>query len=160
MGNLSTLEIYKLTPKTNCKQCGKETCMAFAMALAKGELQPENCPPLREDPKYVTLLQQLKDLLGPIKKSGGGTTKIDEEKCDGCGTCVVVCPVAARVEFTTLSGKGPNFPPDEHVVYQVLEGKCKVLQLDHCRRFESIGEEANCRICEKVCPQKAITISD
>ncbi|HMF29910.1 MAG TPA: (Fe-S)-binding protein [Candidatus Lokiarchaeia archaeon] len=156
---MSTLEIYKLTPKTNCKQCGKETCMAFSMALAKGELQPEDCPPLLE-PKFATQLQQLKVLLGTVKKAGGGTTEIDSEKCDGCGVCVVVCPVAARVEFNTLSGKGPCFPPDEHVVYQVVQGKCKVLKLDHCRRFESTGEEANCRICEKVCPQKAITIHE
>ena len=31
---LSGLQIFKLLPKTNCKECGKPTCLAFAMALA------------------------------------------------------------------------------------------------------------------------------
>jgi len=29
---LSGLEIYKLLPKTNCRECGYSTCLAFAMA--------------------------------------------------------------------------------------------------------------------------------
>ena len=31
---LSGLDIYKLLPKTNCKECGFPTCLAFAMKLA------------------------------------------------------------------------------------------------------------------------------
>ncbi|OLS13600.1 MAG: formylmethanofuran dehydrogenase, subunit G [Promethearchaeota archaeon CR_4] len=159
MGTLSALEIYKLTPKTNCKKCGKTTCMAFAMSLVKREVKPEDCPPLLEA-KYAAQLLQLKQLLGPEKKEGGGTTEIDAEKCDGCAVCVVVCPVSGREEFATLSGKGPRCPPDPTLIYQVVDGKCKILQLDHCRRFESTGEEKNCRICEKACPQGAITIKE
>ena len=32
---LSGLDIYKLLPKTNCRECGFATCLAFAMQLAK-----------------------------------------------------------------------------------------------------------------------------
>ncbi len=32
---LTGLEIYKLLPKTNCKECGFPTCLAFAMKLAR-----------------------------------------------------------------------------------------------------------------------------
>ena len=32
---LTGLEIFKLLPKTNCKKCGKPTCLAFAMQLAQ-----------------------------------------------------------------------------------------------------------------------------
>ncbi|MDD4894793.1 MAG: (Fe-S)-binding protein, partial [Candidatus Omnitrophica bacterium] len=32
---LSGLDIYKLLPKTNCRECGFVTCLAFAMQLAK-----------------------------------------------------------------------------------------------------------------------------
>ena len=41
---LSGLDIYKLLPKTNCRQCGFATCLAFAMQLAKKALPIEKCP--------------------------------------------------------------------------------------------------------------------
>ena len=31
---LTGLQIYKLLPQTNCKECGFPTCLAFAMKLA------------------------------------------------------------------------------------------------------------------------------
>ena len=34
---LSGLEIFKKLPKTNCKDCGFPTCLAFAMQLAAGK---------------------------------------------------------------------------------------------------------------------------
>jgi len=41
---LSGLDIYKLLPKTNCRQCGLATCLAFAMQLAKKTLPIDKCP--------------------------------------------------------------------------------------------------------------------
>lgn len=41
---LSGIEIFKLTPKTNCKDCGLPTCMAFAMKVAQGAVPVEKCP--------------------------------------------------------------------------------------------------------------------
>jgi len=41
---LSGLDIYKLLPKTNCKKCGFQTCLAFAMQLAKKAVALEKCP--------------------------------------------------------------------------------------------------------------------
>ena len=38
---LKGLDIFKLTPKTNCKDCGNPTCMAFAMKVASGALPIE-----------------------------------------------------------------------------------------------------------------------
>ena len=34
MAKLTGLQIQKLLPKTNCKECGSNTCLAFAMKLA------------------------------------------------------------------------------------------------------------------------------
>ena len=45
------IEIFKLLPKTNCRKCGQLTCMAFASALAKGEVDIDDCPELFEE-KY------------------------------------------------------------------------------------------------------------
>lgn len=41
---LKGLDIFKLTPKTNCKECGNPTCMAFAMKVAQGAVPIEKCP--------------------------------------------------------------------------------------------------------------------
>lgn len=41
---LSGLEIYKLLPRTNCKKCGFQTCLAFAMQLAKKAVALDKCP--------------------------------------------------------------------------------------------------------------------
>jgi len=40
------LEILKLLPKTNCRECGQATCMVFASMVAEGEKSLEDCPPL------------------------------------------------------------------------------------------------------------------
>ena len=41
---LKGLDIFKLTPKKNCKECGCPTCMAFSMKVASGALPVEKCP--------------------------------------------------------------------------------------------------------------------
>ncbi len=41
---LSGLDIYKLLPKTNCKECGFATCLAFAIALAQKKASLDKCP--------------------------------------------------------------------------------------------------------------------
>jgi hypothetical protein len=43
--------LHKFLPGTNCQECGKRTCLAFAVALVKGQARIENCPPL-ESPEY------------------------------------------------------------------------------------------------------------
>lgn len=46
---LSGLEIYKLLPKTNCKECGFPTCLAFAMKLAAKQAELAACPHVSEE---------------------------------------------------------------------------------------------------------------
>ena len=41
---LKGLDIFKLSPKKNCKDCGCPTCMAFCMKVAQGALPIEKCP--------------------------------------------------------------------------------------------------------------------
>ncbi|MFA5356426.1 MAG: acetyl-CoA decarbonylase/synthase complex subunit gamma [Candidatus Omnitrophota bacterium] len=48
---LSGLDIYKLLPKTNCRECGFVTCLAFAMQLAKKAVSVDKCPHLSDDAK-------------------------------------------------------------------------------------------------------------
>ena len=41
---LNPLEVFKLLPRKNCKECGEPTCMAFALKLVNEELELQNCP--------------------------------------------------------------------------------------------------------------------
>ncbi|MDD5465247.1 MAG: acetyl-CoA decarbonylase/synthase complex subunit gamma [Candidatus Omnitrophica bacterium] len=50
---LSGLDIYKLLPKTNCRQCGFATCLAFAMQLAKKAVAIEKCPFISPEAKMI-----------------------------------------------------------------------------------------------------------
>jgi acetyl-CoA decarbonylase/synthase complex subunit gamma len=46
---LSGLEIYKLLPQTNCKDCDYPTCLAFAMKLAAKQAELKDCPHVSEE---------------------------------------------------------------------------------------------------------------
>jgi ArsR family metal-binding transcriptional regulator len=45
------IEILKLLPKTNCRECGQPTCMVFATQVAEGVKGAEACPALKIDQK-------------------------------------------------------------------------------------------------------------
>jgi len=48
---LSGIQIYKLLPQTNCKECGFPTCLAFAMKLAAKQVELASCPYVTEASK-------------------------------------------------------------------------------------------------------------
>ncbi|MFH1855636.1 MAG: acetyl-CoA decarbonylase/synthase complex subunit gamma [Candidatus Omnitrophota bacterium] len=48
---LSGLDIYKKLAKTNCRDCGFPTCLAFAMQVAAKKIGLDKCPHLSEDVK-------------------------------------------------------------------------------------------------------------
>ncbi len=48
---LTGIAIFKLLPKTNCKECGDSTCLAFAMKLAAGKAELAACPYISEEAK-------------------------------------------------------------------------------------------------------------
>ncbi|MBU1124753.1 MAG: acetyl-CoA decarbonylase/synthase complex subunit gamma, partial [Candidatus Omnitrophica bacterium] len=50
---LSGLDIYKLLPKTNCRECGLATCLAFAMQIAKKAVPIDKCPYVSADSKQI-----------------------------------------------------------------------------------------------------------
>ena len=56
------LVLNKFLPKTNCKTCGKRTCLAFAIELAQGKCRLEECPVL-DQPEFATDRQALTKLL-------------------------------------------------------------------------------------------------
>jgi ArsR family metal-binding transcriptional regulator len=52
------IEILKILPKTNCKECGCPTCMVFAAQVAEGAKGAEDCPTL-DDEKRKRLARYL-----------------------------------------------------------------------------------------------------
>ena len=50
---LTGLQIQKLLPKTNCKECGCNTCLAFAMKLASKKAELSECPYASDEAKQI-----------------------------------------------------------------------------------------------------------
>ncbi len=46
---LTGIQIYKMLPQTNCKDCGFPTCLAFAMKLAAKQAELAACPHVSDD---------------------------------------------------------------------------------------------------------------
>ena len=60
------LDIYKLLPRTNCKECGYLTCMAFASDLREGKVEPAQCTQLSQQQYADNLVRLLGCLQAPI----------------------------------------------------------------------------------------------
>ena len=73
---LSGLDIQKLLPKTNCKECGSNTCLAFAMKLAGKKAMLSECPYASDEAKAILGAASeppLKTIaFGPDKKLNSG----------------------------------------------------------------------------------------
>lgn len=69
---LKGLDIFKLTPKTNCKECGNPTCMAFAMKVAQGSVSIDKCPHMSEE-AMATLSEATAPPMKTVKVGTGET---------------------------------------------------------------------------------------
>ena len=69
---LKGLDIFKLTPKKNCKECGSPTCMAFSMKVASGAVPIEKCPYMSAD-ALATLSEATAPLMKTIEVGAGET---------------------------------------------------------------------------------------
>lgn len=57
------LDIWGLLPRSNCKQCGEATCLAFALALVQGYRFLEECPSLQSGDNFSVQRGALVSLL-------------------------------------------------------------------------------------------------
>jgi acetyl-CoA decarbonylase/synthase, CODH/ACS complex subunit gamma len=76
---LTGIQIYKMLPQTNCKECGFPTCLAFAMKLAAKQVELSACPYVTEASKA----QLAESAAPPIRlitlKSDGYEIKVGNE---------------------------------------------------------------------------------
>ena len=84
---LTGIQIFKLLPKTNCKECGVPTCLAFAMNLASGKAELDSCPYVSDEARDQ-LAEASAPPIRPIAigagvrafKTGGETVMFRHEK--------------------------------------------------------------------------------
>ena len=81
---LKGLDIFKLSPKKNCKECGSPTCMAFCMKGAQGAVALDKCPYFSEEAKAklseATAPPMKTITVGNDIKLGGETVLFRHEK--------------------------------------------------------------------------------
>ena len=83
---LKGLDIFKLSPKKNCKECGCPTCMAFSMKVAQGAMDIAACPYFSPD-ALATLseatappMKTIKVGTGEAELSLGGETVMERHE--------------------------------------------------------------------------------
>ena len=80
---LKGLDIFKLSPKKNCKECGLPTCMAFCMKVAQGSVSIDKCPYFSEEAKAMlseSTAPAMKTVTVGGHKLGGETVLFRHEK--------------------------------------------------------------------------------
>jgi len=117
---LSPIDVYMLLPKTNCKKCGLENCMAFATKLVNREIALELCTPLLEK-QYQKNYQKLWDMLKPPVKevtvgTGDSAVKIG-------GKLVMYRHELAYFNPTAIAIDVTDDMPDEEVLLRVKKAE-------------------------------------
>jgi len=80
---LKGLDIFKMSPKKNCKECGSPTCMAFCMKVAQGAVEIDKCPYFSDEAKAMLNEQTappMKTVTVGEHKLGGETVLFRHEK--------------------------------------------------------------------------------
>jgi acetyl-CoA decarbonylase/synthase complex subunit gamma len=125
---LSGLDIYKLLPKTNCKECGFATCLAFAMQLAKKAVSIDKCPYVRADVKLALEAASLPPIRPVVIGSGNNKLEIGNET------------VLFRHEEKFRNPCGLGFIIDDDLKDSQIKDKIgKINSL----KFERVGQELN-----------------
>lgn len=57
------LDVWRMLPQTNCKECGEATCMAFAVTLLQQSRGLRECPQLASDPNLADRQAALRAML-------------------------------------------------------------------------------------------------
>lgn len=122
--------ILDALPQTQCQRCGYADCATYALAIASGSAQINQCPPGgAEGVRRLAALTQQPVL--PLNPNHGvetprGVAWIDENWCIGCTLCIKACPVDCII--------GTN-----KAMHTVIESEC-----------------TGCELCVAACPVDCI----
>ena len=121
---LTGIQIFKLLPKTNCKECGVPTCLAFAMNLASGKAELDCCPYVSDDAREQ-LAEASAPPIRPVAIGKGVRAMIPAEKLFFTGM---------RKHFSIQTGLAAQLNPAFLVAD--LEGKLTVW---NAFQYERVG---------------------
>ncbi|MBU8849315.1 MAG: acetyl-CoA decarbonylase/synthase complex subunit gamma [Desulfobacterales bacterium] len=105
---LTGIQIFKLLPKTNCKECGVPTCLAFAMNLASGKAELDACPYVSDEAKEQ-LAEASAPPIRPVKlgkgvrqTTTGGETVLYRHEKTFFNPTVLAATVASDIDTAEL----------------------------------------------------------
>jgi len=128
---LSGLDIYKLLPKTNCKECGFATCLAFAMQLAKKAVSLDKCPYVSDKVKQALEAASLPPIRQVVIGTGENKLQTGNET------------VLFRHEEKFRSPCGIGFIIEDSLNDNKIKQDLK--KINHLK-FERVGQELNVNI--------------
>ncbi|NQT06795.1 MAG: acetyl-CoA decarbonylase/synthase complex subunit gamma [Candidatus Omnitrophica bacterium] len=128
---LSGLEIYKLLPKTNCKECGFPTCLAFAMQIAAKKAALDKCPHVSEEAKGKLESASRPPINLVTIGSGEGKLEVGNET------------VMFRHEQTFYHPTGLGFIVEDNMVESELIKRVEKIER---LRFERVGQKIEANI--------------
>lgn len=114
----SPLDVYGLLDKSNCKDCGYDTCMAFATDLLERKVKIDDCTHLTKEPKQKKNYEKLKQMTMPPQKPV--TIGVGDKKCTVGGEEVLM---RHQLTFYNKTGIFVELPDDA----SNLEGTVKYL---------------------------------
>jgi acetyl-CoA decarbonylase/synthase, CODH/ACS complex subunit gamma len=112
---LTGIQIFKLLPKTNCKECGVPTCLAFAMNLASGKAELDACPYVSDEAKEK-LAEASAPPIRPValgkgvrKTVTGGETVLCRHEKTFFNPTVLAATVASDIDLAALDATLKKF---------------------------------------------------
>ncbi len=148
---LTGLQIFKYLPGakkaegTNCKQCGCPTCMAFALKLAKKQVDIEKCPYVPEELKEkfgeAAKIQQHEIKLSQNLVTGGETVMFRHDKTFVNRTVIAVALDCGDKDFDKKLEQIKNYEIERiGEIFKVdalyLTGK---VTPEHCKKVTEAG---------------------
>lgn len=108
---LSGIQIFKMMPKKNCGECGVPTCLAFAMNLAAGKAELDQCPYVSDEAKEKVAsaaappIRTVQIGVGDSAAKAGGETVLYRHEKTFNNPTVLGCLIDASADDAAIDGK-------------------------------------------------------